>query len=120
MLRLWSQEIDRSVDRTLVTKIDERKGALDLLWALAGIFPMVGLLGTVFGISEAFGKIKDITDPRDLMTRLAGDINVALSTTIDGLIIGLIAVMCYYILKYRFEALAGRVDQYFIDITNKA
>ncbi len=114
-----SQEIDRAIDRTSVIKIDESGSMIDSLWAFAGIFPMVGLLGTVVGISSAFGEIKD-KPPQELMTELAGHINVALSTTIDGIILGLASVAIYYFFKSRMDTRADSLERYFINITNKA
>lgn len=117
----WSsQEIDRSVDRTASVKIEERRGPLDWLWAIGSLSPMFGLFGTVWGISQAFGKIKGVTDTRLLMQKLAGDINVALATTIVGLILGVVAFIFYYWFKSRLDNDATRIEKYFTDITNKA
>ncbi len=115
-----SQEIDRSVDRTTQTKIEDRRGPLDWLWAIGSLSPMFGLFGTVWGISQAFGKIRGVTDTRLLMQKLAGDINIALATTIVGLILGVLAFITYYYAKYFLDRDAARVEKYFTDITNLA
>ena len=54
------------------------------------------------------------------MAKLAGDINVALSTTIVGLIIGILAFVAYYVYKDRIERDGAKVSRYFTDITNLA
>jgi biopolymer transport protein ExbB/TolQ len=115
-----SQEIDRSVDRTATIKVDERRGRLDWIWAIGSLSPLFGLFGTVWGISQAFAKIKDITDQQELMRRLAGDINVALSTTIVGLVIAVLALISYYVFKSVVDNQAALIEKYFTDITNKA
>lgn len=115
-----SQEIDRSVDRSLSVKLDARKSVLDSLWAIGAIAPLIGLFGTVWGISAAFGKIQNIQEAQLRMAKLSGDINVALSTTIVGLIIGIIAFLSYYWFKGRIEHMGAEVAKYFTDITNRA
>ncbi len=115
-----SQEIDRAVDRSLALKVEERSRVLDRLWWIGSISPLTGLFGTVVGISLAFGKISGLKNVRMLMSRLAGDINIALSTTIVGLMIGILAFILYYFFKHRVERQSSQVEQYFIDITNLA
>ncbi|MCG8607686.1 MotA/TolQ/ExbB proton channel family protein, partial [bacterium] len=115
-----SQEIDRSVDRTAAVKFEERRGVLDWLWAIGSLSPMFGLGGTVWGISQAFGKIKGVTDTRLLMQKLAGDINIALSTTIVGLVLGVLAFLTYYYTKYFLDQQAANIEKHFTEITNEA
>jgi biopolymer transport protein ExbB/TolQ len=93
---------------------------LDWLWAIGSLSPLFGLFGTVWGISQAFGKIKGVTDTRLLMQKLAGDINIALSTTIVGLLLAVPAFIFYYYFKYRIDNDATRIERYFSEITNRA
>ena len=113
-----SQEVDRSVDRTAAMLIEERRDPLDTLWAIGSLSPMVGLFGTVWGISQAFGKIRGVTETRMLMQKLAGDINVALATTIVGLVLGLVAFFVYYYFNYSLDKDASRLEKHFTEITN--
>ncbi len=115
-----SQEVDRAVDRTAAIRVEERRGPLDWLWAIGSLSPLFGLFGTVWGISQAFGKIKGVTDTRLLMQKLAGDINIALSTTIVGLLLAVPAFIFYYYFKYRVDNDATRIERYFGEITNRA
>lgn len=60
---------------------------------IASVAPMLGLLGTVQGMVQAFGKIgwMTVVQPR----LLARDINLALVTTLQGLLVA-IPVMCIF------------------------
>jgi biopolymer transport protein ExbB len=60
---------------------------------IGNVAPMLGLLGTVQGMIGAFGKIATMTVVKPSV--LAGNINVALVTTFQGLIVA-IPVMCAY------------------------
>lgn len=69
---------------------------------VASVAPMIGLLGTVSGMISAFQTIG-----RGGMGRpelLAGDIGEALITTATGLVIGIPAMIAYFILRNRLNA----------------
>ncbi len=67
--------------------------------------PMLGLLGTVLGMVSAFGTLKTSggADP----SQLAGDISVALLTTLWGLINAIPCIIVFYVLKNRFAELVA-------------
>ena len=68
---------------------------------VAAVAPMIGLLGTVSGMISAFQTIG-----RGGMGRpelLAGDIGEALITTATGLVIGIPAMIAYFVLKNRLN-----------------
>ena len=116
-----SQEIDRGIEKQIDAEIDSLKGAgLDWMWAIAGISPMIGLLGTVVGIARSFGKISTfgLSNTQERITQLAGGINVALYTTIVGLIIGLVSLLFYYLIKAKIDSIKSRWVGKIIEITN--
>lgn len=67
--------------------------------------PMLGLLGTVIGMVSAFGTLGQTgqADP----AQLAGDISVALLTTMWGLITALPALIAYFFFKNRLNGLVS-------------
>jgi biopolymer transport protein ExbB len=72
---------------------------INYLNVVATIAPMVGLLGTVSGMIGAFQTISSGGMGRPEL--LAGDIGEALITTAAGLIIGIPAMLAYFILRNR-------------------
>jgi biopolymer transport protein ExbB len=72
---------------------------VNYLNVVATIAPMIGLLGTVSGMIGAFQTIGSGGMGRPEL--LAGDIGEALITTAAGLIIGIPAMLAYYILRNR-------------------
>ncbi len=78
----------------------------DALALIAGIAPMLGLLGTVVGLNGAFATISS-TEGFARPDQLAGDVSLALVTTIMGLVVAipLTAVVTYF--RNRIDALAG-------------
>ena len=76
--------------------------SIDGIWNLGVIAPMIGLLGTVLGISLSFGTLNlraGFTDPIELVGQMATGINYALFTTIAGLVVGVSFLLAYYLLK---------------------
>ena len=87
-------------------------GLLPYMLLLAKISPMVGLLGTVSGMINAFDTIASATkvDPGEL----ASDIGMALFTTAEGLIIAIPLIFAYTLFKervHRFELDLARGSQ---------
>lgn len=78
---------------------------INYISVIAQASPMLGLLGTVIGMVSAFGTLKTAgaADP----SQLAGDISVALLTTLWGLINAIPCIICYFILKNKYNALVG-------------
>ncbi len=69
---------------------------------IASVAPMIGLLGTVSGMISAFQTIG-----RGGMGRpelLAGDIGEALITTATGLVIGIPAMIAYFVMRNRLNS----------------
>jgi biopolymer transport protein ExbB len=84
---------------------------LNTLGTIAGISPLLGLLGTVTGIIKAFNAINagGMGDPR----MLSGGISEALLTTAAGLMVAIPALVGYRYLR-------GRVDRIVIDMEKHA
>ncbi len=77
-----------------------------IVWLIA---PLLGLLGTVWGMIESFGAIADsggIGKPE----LLASGIYQALTTTAAGLTVSIPAVVIYHLLRGRIESFARRVE----------
>ena len=95
----YGEELGRQVALAELVQMGQR---MRLLEAVVQMAPMLGLLGTVIGMIDAFGSLalsQQSSDPR----LLAGGIWTALTTTATGLAIALIA---YFIAAW----LEGRID----------
>jgi len=116
-----SSEIDRAFDYTIDREVGNMKGFLDALWNIASIAPMIGLFGTVTGISRSFAEISKFGGDKaqsDLISTLARGINEALYTTIWGLSIGILTMLIYYLFKWRQDHVAVKWESIFVEISN--
>lgn len=77
--------------------------------------PLLGILGTVLGLAEAFLSIGDLggTEKFQMLSR---GIGMALSTTIAGLVISAYTMLGHYFIKYRtrksLTALSVHIEDY--------
>ena len=95
----YGEELGRQVALAELVQMGAR---MRLLEAVVQMAPMLGLLGTVIGMIDAFGNLalsQQSSDPR----LLAGGIWTALTTTAAGLAISLVA---YFVSSW----LDGRID----------
>ena len=89
--------------------INLRRG-LPGLATIASSAPFVGLLGTVFGIITAFGKMADPSNPGGLAT-VSGGIAEALLTTAVGLTVAIVSVWFYNFFTTRVDHITVDVDE---------
>jgi biopolymer transport protein ExbB len=72
--------------------------------------PMVGLLGTVFGIIRSFGAIGsgNVAQSRDVL--LAAGVSEALVATATGLMLGILAMAFYSLFRNRVQGLISDLE----------
>lgn len=114
----YAEELSRQTAIIELAKMSERMRSLDMVVQAA---PMLGLLGTVVGMIDAFSVLA-VTEGAVDPTTLAAGIYVALTTTAAGLIIALIAFFIATWLESKIDrernlmeavmsaAIHGRVD----------
>lgn len=94
---------------------DSLQGQIQYLMDIAAIAPMVGLLGTVFGMLKAFsGVALNIAHARPVV--LAGGVAQALITTAFGLMIGIPAMAFYAGFRRRAGRLLGELETASLEI----
>jgi len=103
--------VKEAVEDTGRHVVHELERFLNTLGTVAAVSPLLGLLGTVTGIINAFNAItsQGVGDPRVL----SGGIGEALITTAAGLIVAIPALVAYRYLR-------GRVDALVIDMEKEA
>jgi biopolymer transport protein ExbB len=82
---------------------------LNTLGTIAGVAPLIGLLGTVTGIIKAFNAIQEggMGDPR----LLSGGISEALITTAAGLCVAIPAYIAYRHLRRRVDRIVAQMER---------
>jgi biopolymer transport protein ExbB len=115
------KSIERVVESTGQTEIYKLEKNLSLLGTIAGVAPMLGFLGTVTGMIQAFMAMAQETNQISPQL-LSGGIYEAMITTAAGLVVGIAANLSYnYFLMYIQKAtqrIENTVNQ-FLDIMRK-
>ncbi|WP_338791036.1 MotA/TolQ/ExbB proton channel family protein (plasmid) [Bernardetia sp. Wsw4-3y2] len=99
------ERIDEVAQREL-TKLERKVGYISLV---AGAAPMVGFLGTVVGMIQAFSELAN-QDGATSAKVLAEGIYQAMGTTMGGLVVGLFAYIMYNYLIAKIHKVTGRMN----------
>lgn len=88
---------------------DKLQGLTQYLLDIAVISPMIGLLGTVFGMLKAFNAVAlDVASAKPVV--LAGGVSQALITTAFGLMVGIPAMVFYAYFRRRASVLISLLE----------
>ncbi len=112
-VRKWgkpSVEIEQAVIDGGERQISQLKTRLRVLNGVATLCPLIGLLGTVIGMIQAFNDIAE-SNAMGQAEQLAGGIAMALLTTAAGLFIAIPALTVYMFLAGRIDALVMEMDR---------
>jgi len=99
-----------------VTDADEREAAklyTNIRWLslAAGVTPLLGLLGTVWGMIQAFFATANLPTGANKAEYLAQGIYVALVTTFAGLAVAIPAAVLAHVLEGRIQRLLRELDE---------
>ena len=91
------------------------QGQTQYLLDIGAIAPMLGLLGTVFGMLRAFsGVAHDVASAKPVV--LAAGVSQALVTTAFGLIVGIVAMAFYAYFRRKASRLVSTLESASVDV----
>ncbi len=89
---------------------------LRTLSMIAAVAPLLGLLGTIFGMIKAFRTVSMTPEALGRTELLAGGIYEAMVTTAAGLVVAIPVVLAYHWLSSRVDRLVLDMDRTCIDL----
>ena len=104
------QDIQTAVENTGSVEVARLEKGLPMLATIAGGAPMIGFLGTVSGMIQAFFKMSTAGNNIDI-TLLSGGIYEAMVTTVGGLFVGIIAYFGYNFLTSQISNLVFKMER---------
>ncbi|RUL87915.1 MotA/TolQ/ExbB proton channel family protein [Tautonia sociabilis] len=114
-IRYWGQPataIRQAVDADSRAEVADLKRNIRALNGTATLAPLLGLLGTVVGLIEAFDALGTPSDAGEARGQaLAQGISLALVATAFGLAIAIVSVVAYYVLLGRVDGLVREMDE---------
>ena len=102
-------DIQAAVENVGNLEVARLEKGLPILASIAGGAPMIGFLGTVMGMVQAFFNMSRAGNNIDI-TLLSGGIYTAMITTVGGLIVGIIAYFCYNFLTSRVSDVVYKME----------
>ncbi len=114
---LGHQRVKEAIENAGRQEVSNLEKGLSILATVAGVAPLLGFLGTVTGMIQAFMTIEDLAgaaNPSDL----AGGIWEALTTTAFGLIVGIPALAFYNYFVNRVKRFVGDMETVANDVVD--
>ena len=114
---LGHERVKEAIENAGRQEVSKLEKGLSILATIAGVAPLIGFLGTVTGMIQAFMTIEDLAgaaNPSDL----AGGIWEALTTTAFGLIVGIPALAFYNYFVNRVKRFVGDMETVANDVVD--
>lgn len=105
-------EIERTAQETLEREADRQASSIRWLTLAAAATPLMGLLGTVWGMIVAFHESTSLTADRSRSEQLSEGIYTALVTTLSGLLVAIPAAILALYLENRLAKLFHEIEEF--------
>jgi biopolymer transport protein TolQ len=105
-----SDNIKLAMDRTKVAEVESLENSLPFLGTIVAASPFLGLLGTVWGIMEAFLEIRARGSAHIMV--VAPGITDALISTVYGLLVAIPALVFNNLLRSRIIGIESQLDNF--------
>ena len=115
------EDINTAIENAGKLEVYKLEKNVSVLATIAGAAPMIGFLGTVIGMVLAFHQLATSSGQAEMGT-LAEGIYTAMTTTVAGLIVGIIAYMGYNHIVVRTDKVVHQMEATavdFLDILNE-
>ena len=98
--------VAEAVESAGVMEVDRLKRGLRVLQVVIAVAPLLGLVGTVYGMIGSFQSVEMAQEGDDKAKMLSGGIYEALVTTATGLTIAIPMMIVYHFLNTKVDALS--------------
>lgn len=109
--------LERTLDRAIEIEAERLESGTTMLATIASVAPLLGLLGTVWGIYISFSNMA-MQDNASLQT-VAPGIAEALLTTVAGLLVAIPAVFAYNGLLRAVRSIENHLNSFANEIVNR-
>ena len=110
------EKVEASVQSYGSVQMGQLEKGLVWISLFIALSPMLGFLGTVVGMIQAFDKIAEVGDISP--TIVASGIKVALLTTVAGLIVAIILQVFYNLILSKIDSIANEMEEASITLTD--
>ena len=104
-------KLDNAIESACLDEVARLERHLNILGTIGYIAPLLGLLGTVLGLMEAFQAVNSTASVYLSVTELASAVNQALITTAAGLAVAIFCYAAYNYLHSRLNAITLDIEK---------
>jgi biopolymer transport protein ExbB len=115
------EDINKAIENSGKLEVYQLEKNVPVLATIAGAAPMIGFLGTVIGMIVAIHEIANSGGQIDIKL-LSDGLYTAMTTTVAGLIVGIIAYITYNHLVVRIDKVVYKMEATsveFLDLLNE-
>ena len=112
------REIQDAVDEAALEVVPKLQKGLPYLSMTANVSTLLGLLGTILGLIQAFRSLAVATNQTQKSVMLAQGISIAMYTTAFGLIVAIPTLIVFTILQAKATAIMEDIDLYSVKLIN--
>jgi len=110
-----SEQIQNALDATALEVVPKVEMRLSYLQLIANILTLFGLLGTIQGLMNSFGALKNI-DAAEKAQFLSEGIATAMNTTFLGLITAISIMVIHAILTSKSDKIINEIDEFSVKL----
>jgi biopolymer transport protein ExbB len=106
--------VEAATEKIIHSEMVQMERSRDWLITISTISPLLGILGSVYGMIVAFNRIETTggTDPK----LLAGGISIALICTVTGLVIAIPTTVAHDFVRKQTNSILHAMDLYLLEI----
>ncbi len=110
-------EISNAIEEATLEVIPQIQKRVPTLLAIANVATLLGLLGTIVGLIQAFGSLGSAS-PEERASLLSKGIAVAMNTTAFGLIVAVPCMIAHIFLSNMATKIINEIDEYSVKLEN--
>ncbi len=110
-------EIQNAIEESILEVTPKITKLVETIFVVGNMATLVGLLGTIFGLIQAFEAVANAA-PEQKSAMLASGIAIAMNTTGFGLIVAIPAMVIHMIVKGFCAKIINEIDLYSVKLVN--
>ena len=112
-----SDEVQTAMEEGLLEVVPRLEKRTHYLATLANIATLLGLLGTIIGLTEAFSSVA-AADPVDKANQLSASISIAMNTTAFGLMVAIPLLLIHAVMQTKTAELVDSLEMVTVRLSN--
>lgn len=110
-------DVEMAMEETLMESIPQLEKRTHYLATLANVATLMGLLGTIIGLIQAFTAIANV-NPSEKADLLSASISVAMNTTAFGLMVAIPLLLLHAVLQTKTTSLVDSLEMVVVKFLN--